>query len=505
VLLPSELARRFGFSELIGHFVLHRSDVLGTERWPERSAGAWRLSHHPSLPVSEIVAPDGTFLGWIVGYAIDPGGRLAGSRLTAPGPGDNGDGGCFESWLYTLGGRFVAIRLGSSPTRLYLDAGGSLGVVFCPRQEIVASSPFLVPYAEGCEDHLELIRALGIPQADGYYPFGLTPRHGVERLLPGHFLDLEAWRPARHWPLGEIPSTRDVAEMVDTIAETLKRHIGAIASAQPVHMSLTAGRDTRMLLACAREHLDRIRFFTLPSPDWKAELDVDIARRIARRFGLDHVCLESAPATEEDLARWVYRTGCSVGEVRGWRSVRSFNRLGSERPWLSGLGGEVARSIYRRREDAASSPLGSRALLERFSLPAHPELLARGQAWLAELPVRNSFTILDLAYLEQRLGCWASPLSHAFPEGCAFQLNPFYHRRIFEAMLSLPADYRLEHRLADDLVRSQWKQLLRFSFNEPMGLRSYPGRAQRLVGRVRHKAKALLGGRLGSTPTRSRG
>ena len=64
--------------------------------------------------------------------------------------------------------------------------------------------------------------------------------------------------------------------------------IGAVVATRPVEMALTAGRDSRMLLACSRPWLDQISFYTLAYPDPSARLDCDIARRLATRERLNH-------------------------------------------------------------------------------------------------------------------------------------------------------------------------------------------------------------------------
>ena len=291
--------------ELIGQFVLAKSRRSIPGNWPVRSNGAWHLGHHPALPVMDIRSADSIEIGWLVGYPISPEGQLLTENVECPVSANDGKSSAgFEAWLYEHGGRFAAIYLDSGTSRFYLDPCGSLAAVFCPQQELVASTPALVPYAAGCEDNEELIRALGIPERNNWFPFGCTPRLGVERLLPNHFLDLRAWESVRHWPTGELPSDYDVREAASEIATILKRHIAAVARQHPIHMSLTAGRDSRMLLACAREHLDGIAFFTLETPRLSGPMQCQVGRKLAKTFRLRHIVLPFEPASERELEEW---------------------------------------------------------------------------------------------------------------------------------------------------------------------------------------------------------
>jgi hypothetical protein len=37
--------------------------------------------------------------------------------------------------------------------------------------------------------------------------------------------------------------------------------------------------------------------------------------------------------------------------------------------------------------------------------------------------------------------------------------TPFNHRRIFDAMMRLPVEYRRKQRLADEVIRASWPEL----------------------------------------------
>lgn len=50
-------------------------------------------------------------------------------------------------------------------------------------------------------------------------------------------------------------------------------------------------------------------------------------------------------------------------------------------------------------------------------------------------------------------------------------LVPLCHRAIFEVMLQLPPDYKLNQALARDLIAGAWPELLQLPFNEHVGLR----------------------------------
>lgn len=126
------------------------------------------------------------------------------------------------------------------------------------------------------EPNISLAGLLNIPNVDAYYPFGITPHLDVKRLLPNHFLELGNFIEYRHWPKEEELSTRTSNNTKSTVAkigQKLKSNISAVLTQYPAYMSLTAGRDSRMLLAAAKDMTEEIEFFTMRIPDENAMLD----------------------------------------------------------------------------------------------------------------------------------------------------------------------------------------------------------------------------------------
>jgi hypothetical protein len=80
------------------------------------------------------------------------------------------------------------------------------------------------------------------------------------------------------------------------------------------------------------------------------------------------------------------------------------------------MGGETGRAFYWSvREPEEVRP---EDLLRRCEAPVIPATLEAAQRWLDTLPafMRNSpGDILDLAYVEQRLGCWEANSRYLFP------------------------------------------------------------------------------------------
>jgi hypothetical protein len=491
VVTLSDLATRFERSSLDGQFVLGRSPEAVPDGWVVREARKWVLATHPTLPVHTLRAADGSGIGWLLGFPIDAAGRWVDTDI-AFDVGADPPASKLEATLYAFGGRFLAVVLTAGMERVYLDCAGSLSAVFAPAHELVVSTPSLIPGSRGREDAIDLIRATGLPTGRDDLSFGLafglTSRRGVERLLPNHVLDLRDWSAKRHWPPAPLDDGADPGAVVDEVARIIERHITAVVAQRPAYLPLTAGYDSRTLLACARARVDEVHLYTLALGDRTAQMDVAVASRLARRHILRYEVVDCEPPGAEEVDAWLWRSGLCVGGARGWRATRALRRLDPERVELTGAGGEAARASYWRDLGGDKLPLTEHVVARALSLPPHPEILARARSWLSTLPASRFMHIVDLVYIEQRLGAWGGVI--AYGDAVPARLHPFMHRASFAAMLRLPDGYKRSGQFPRDVIASRWPELLIDPFNRIPGWKHYVQRAKRRVWLVR---RALFG------------
>jgi hypothetical protein len=472
--------KSFDYRTFTNQFIFCKKEQYIPSVWCRRELGEWLLGFHTSLPVIPIQGPQSLCLGWLLGYPIDEDSSIPKSEavcdqfteenLTA-----------FENWLYRLGGAFVAIIITRQASRIYLDANGMLPIVYHPESETVASTPTLIG---AVEFDTALIKMVGIPERDGWYPFGLTPKKGVERLVPNHYLDLVTWDSYRHWPSESIAINQDTASTTQEIASVIKRTIEAVTKEYSTYMSLTAGGDTRVMLACARNQLDDINFYTTKFPGENGNLDFKVACEIARRFNLKHKALQAKQVTKQQQEEWLCRTGyCAAGRVLTYSA--SDYQLNPQCPLLIGKPGQVGEAVFYRHFGATPDTKLSGEEIARFlRMPEMQEIVSRADAWLQELSDYDILTVFDLLHLEQRHGCWGAPQRYG-NNWNAFQLYPLSHRRIYELALSLPYGYRMETRLRSDIINLQWPELLELPINNYTGLRRFKKTIRQTIGKIK--------------------
>jgi len=457
-------------SDLNGQFVLTQDAQFIPEQWHVQEKNAWLLGTHPSLPITHVYVANGSHIGWIIGYSITPSGDFCPSQLCFPVDlHEPNQEKIIETNLYEIGGRFAAIFFTDSFSRFYLDPSGLLATVYSENIPLVASTPSLID-SNGHDWDEEIIKILRMPNSGLWYPSGLTPKKNVARLLPNHFLDLSNWKSVRHWPKSPKDLVQGKKEdLVKTIFHALKYNISSVTNHYPLHISITAGRDSRMLLASILENREKILFVTFSC----SSVDSHIAKKIVYKYGLNHIFIDSEYFNTNQREDWLYRTGyCSSPSG----SIGYLPHLDANRALLNGIGGEVGRSFYWRQRDKTKKYIDAKELLHRCHIPADGKILKKMQDWLLEVADFNVYAILDLMYLEQRLGCWAAPEQYGGDNCSISMLSPFSDRKIFESMLRLPIEYRWKQQLAFDICQMADTELASLPFNDFAGSLKYPKR-----------------------------
>jgi hypothetical protein len=493
---PSELAADHVPGQLQGQYVVARGETLAPKSWRRRTVGGWTLHHDELVPAVDVLDGHGSTVGWLVGHPVDvAAARLLQGSAVLPSGSDDATPVVdrFRSWVGELGGRFVAVLADSSP-HAWVDAYGSFPLFYHAAGERLSSSPFLVHGPGEPVIDSPLVERLDLYGTRHFYPFAQTSQVGVSRLVASHELEMTRFEQRRVWPRGPFAPVgpEEAVEVVGAVTEAI---ITAFVEAGPTVMGLTAGADSRAMLASARRVSPDLRFATLPQPDLVGKTDVATATTIATTLGLDHVVPKMLPASDADVRLWFYRTGAVAGDARGRSLGPTLASLGAgERPFrLSGVGMELGRGwvwTHGRQptpRNVERSWLTPEYLLGKMNtVSSAPALLEEAAEWLEMAPDLGVLDTLDLCALETVFGAWIGALSLAYPDAFAATILPFSHRSTLEAMFGLPHDYRAADRLPYDVIDARWPELSRFPVN------NIPRRAR--AGAKIHRVARMPGG-----------
>ena len=422
----------------------------------------WFVGYDKKYSATKILDSRGALIGYFLGGVIDPTSiSFQPSSVTISWePGCEAD--LLETGLYEKAGYWIAIVVTNDVRAIYLDACGSLPLVYSAiKKRAGASALAVLDEGEYFNDLYDEVKAETWFTSDWYHTAGLTAHKSLKRLLPNHRLNLTDWSVERVWPRDKferISPDRTVSEVGDAAS----RIIESVAQDGRMLVPLTAGNETRALLSLVRNYKSDALFFTGSFPG--ADVDLGTARRLSKRFGLTHVETKVTPRTKENAELWRMRTGHCVGGAIGLFRMDRKNIAGVDVE-LSGAAGEVGRGFLWSPADSAQDRLTSDVLLARLKLPRVERFVVAVDRWLETVAQFDAFTVMDLAYVELKMACWAGPQATG-SESDIPQIWPFSSRKSFAAMMSSPPHMRLEQSLFKKLVENAWPELLEIPINK---------------------------------------
>ncbi len=461
-------------------YVLGPRFLEGFVRWKRIRAGSsFCLTAHPDLATS--VASIGDISLVLIGYILDP---------YRPEDRDEDilrrllrhleEGGTRESLIKLtepLGGRWVlVVARGDSPW-LFHDPCGYRQVFYTSG----ASSPLWCASQPGLLAellHLSMDREARLffqthRRKDPQYswPGETSPFREVRHLQPNHYLDLRAGLSHRYFPDGNL-LLRDAEEVVEENARLLQALIESASYRFDLALTLTAGRDTRTLLAASKALRDRLHVFTLMywNLDWNSP-DIRVPSKLLSRLGMPHHVIVCPSHMDKEFREIWRRHVVTAHDAYGPIVQAQYESYPQGRVCMKGIAVPVTIVPYQRRLTDWRPDVDAEA--------PDPELLcwlaywkdefARKAAsqWLSSVPPTN-LRALDLFYWEGREGGWTA-MTLAEMDLVQESFIPFNCRLFLKNGLSLPRSFRgpPNHSMHEALMRRMWPEVLGEPINPP--------------------------------------
>jgi hypothetical protein len=371
---------------------------------------------------------------------------------------------------------------------LQLDTAGTLGVFYrwVERELWVSSSP-------------ELLRAIPpeLPDPDVQLEWGVKgrewfpPPHSglaqVARLLSSQRLRLTDGSVEPRWVLPPIPQETTLAE----IELRLRRIVLELSRLGPLWVGLTAGMDSRLILAaCAAEGVAPVTFTFDRGADAKYALthgDAEIPAQLAAATGLEHHLIAPNRYDAETAALFDRHTCFHSADAERYEvSHHQWAQIPANAIVLQGCVLEAVRGYYHFHQ---------------------PPIPTKWRDWIGRTPTEVDWR--DRLYLEQRVGGWLSSVEQGVDLTGRRSIYPANCGRLLSEILALPEATRtggfyqrlLVQRMAPELAalpvnplslreqaKGRWnreRELIRYH----SGIASYlSGRARTLASHARRAA-----------------
>jgi len=370
-----------------------------------------------------------------------------------------------------FGGRWLLVATSAEESFLFHDALGQrqafytdpvvLGTMWVMSQAGIASEMLSLTPDETALDYLDTQTFRRTFEAR--FPAAASTFKGLRHLLPNHWLNLSTGKSARFWPSAPLESlTPEIA--IDRVCTLMSGQIRAAAARFDIALSLTAGFDSRLMLATAREVSNLVCIMTLRQgrmPDHFP--DIDVPARLLKQLGLPHEVVHATSTMTPEFSLTFKRNVYLAHDHYGHDAEAILNHFGRTKAVLTGSGAEVGRCAFRRKLPHADHVRFTPELLAWLEYGStHPFLVEHFREWLADAGQQNHVKLLDLLEWEQDYGNWLAMTTLEFDIAWRENFTPYNCRQVFATLLGVDERYRRDpnYLLFQRAIQKAWPELL---------------------------------------------
>jgi hypothetical protein len=236
-------------------------------------------------------------------------------------------------------------------------------------------------------------------------------------------------------------------------------------------LSLTAGWDSRMMLALSREMIRDLYCFTLTYPHTEHTRDVTVPALLLKKLGVKHFLIHYPEHVDTEFKAIYQRNIDAVNTAYCADAQAMYDQYPHNLVCITGDVAEIVKCYYRLAEHKGND-VSARDLAELCGIGTHPFLIQAFERWLSVSDPRNVH-VLDLFCWEQIAGR-KQALIRAQYDIAHESFAPFNCRSLFLTMLSVDEDYRRPpaHTLFRELIERFWSEVLRVPINPPEKVRA---------------------------------
>jgi hypothetical protein len=400
----------------------------------------------------------------------------------------NSKEGCIAS-IKRYAGNYALLYKSDKDAIILQDALGLRQICYCTKdnQIVCGSQPNLVVKFANPE-----IKPTSDPDLLDFYKNHLkdsrwvgdeTYYEGVKHLLPNHYLDINKREARRYWP-NEPIKRLDLDEAVSKSCSFLQGVLRAMAHRHSLMMAVTAGTDSRTMLAASKGIQDKIYYYINNHSLGHGHPDISVPKKIFESIRVPfHV--HDVPTYVDDEFKRIYLSNTFFKTERLLPTIYNiYFKDHSEKTNITGTG-EIGRMRFGKEPKRLNSYLVAYKL-------AHAEggryVIRQCEKILDEMrPVARNFGInmLTLLYWEQMNGNWGT-VANSESEIATGVLDPYDSHMLYEAFLGIDEKYTKYNQepcvFFRDMIRTMWPELLGWPINPPYTLRGKGARFLEEVG-----------------------
>lgn len=297
-----------------------------------------------------------------------------------------------------------------------------------------------------------------------------TSYAGINHLLPNHYIDLKRRRIGRYWPNGPIQKLA-IEEAVAKSCAFLQGGIEAMANRHSIMMAVTAGIDSRTLLAASKPIFSEIYYFVNNQGLGMNHPDISVPKHLFDTLNIPfHV--HDVPVEVDKEFREIFLKNTFFASERILPTIYSvYYKDHSGKVNIIGIG-EIGRTRFGKEP----RKLNDFRIAYKMKYKNDQYAITQGKKILSELlPVAREFglNVLTLLYWEHWLGNWGAT-GNSESDIAIEEINPFDSHLLYETLLGVDSKYSKYNNpvIFKEMIKKMWPDLADWPINPPLGFRN---------------------------------
>ena len=373
------------------------------------------LTVHPDLPITKVASNKNSII--MLGYILDPlnvshdNFRILESIIAEIKSADD----IFVK-IARMCGRFVMIAKINNDFRIFNDTSGMRQIFYykdtsnrlwCASQPSLITEQFKLLPDKGIHDDLFKMSFFSTT-SEYWYPGNSTIYKDIFHLTPNHYIDLDKLSIKRYWPTKRINAI-SIQECLKRNAFILTSLLEAASERFSLALGISAGYDSRIVLAASRKVSHKILYFThIPKNGDTTAFDVAIPTALLKSLKLRHQLLITPDTMAPDFEQIFGKNVTTARTCKGLNVFALFEYFKSQKNEIvlaSGNISEIAKRNVRRLARFPNKIINGYLLSLLAGMQSSRFARIKFREWFVcvkGLP-RLGINLLDLFYWEQRM------------------------------------------------------------------------------------------------------
>lgn len=379
---------------------------------------------------------------------------------------------------FKYSGTFIVIYLDKKNSKLYLfnDNAAQREVYYLNKtsdEMIFGSQPNIInlvsPLTEDNSEEARLFYQSDAFKKRASFVGDSTNFVGLKHLKPNYYIDIDKQESIRFFPNSLLPKI-SLKEGALRVAEMIKGYVKAASERYPLLIPVSAGWESRVLLAASKDVVNQSKYFVYQHPNMTdTHQDIVIPKRLFEILNIDFNVIKYSNEINQEYLNQINE---SVSFPRYNVLKYIINGMFKHYPGFLCLNGNISEVGRKEHERIYNLTPVKIAYLQKYANSSYA--IKRYERWVSDnKPVfdKFNFSIADMLYWEENCGNWVAK-SKTEAMTVAELYSPFNSRELLITLLSVNEKYRGKQNpvLYKHIIKLLWKEVLLVPVNPSLKL-----------------------------------